>query len=283
MIDLCELAHLPAPGAARLFRRSRRRLAAAATSARAARRSTTPRSMRRKRSRRWRAPASALAPAISPIFSSARRPRRSRRRGHDRLKTFGAGQERSRRAWIATVRQLFAAGALEEASAEHGGFRLTAHGEDILFGREPITLRAPPASGRRDRRDARAGRGGAARDGLDAVGGGALRAAAGSCATSLAKAEGIAAYMVFADRTLVEMAERAPADAAATARYPRGRRAQARTATAAIFLAGNRGFLNRRRRAAAIRGWRLAPEAGILGRFGRNSAGFNCACANPHL
>ena len=33
--------------------------------------------------------------------------------------------------------------------------------------------------------------------------------------TSLAKSEGIAAYMVFADRTLIEMAERRPNDAAA--------------------------------------------------------------------
>jgi ATP-dependent DNA helicase RecQ len=76
------------------------------------------------------------------------------RHKHDELKTFGAGRERSRHAWIATARQLFAAGALAEVSEEHGGFRVTDKGKDVLFGREPISLRVvaePPAGARRDR------------------------------------------------------------------------------------------------------------------------------------
>ena len=134
-----------------------------------------------------------------------------RRHGHDTLKTFGAGRERGRHDWIATVRQLFAAGALEEASDEHGGFRLTPLGEDILFGRRSITLRAPPAvSTRRERRECRRTAPDAGRAGLEPSAA-ALFEQLRELRTSLAKAEGIAAYMVFADRTLVEMAERRPA------------------------------------------------------------------------
>jgi ATP-dependent DNA helicase RecQ len=74
-----------------------------------------------------------------------------RRHGHARLKTFGAGRDRDRRAWMVTVRKLFAAGALGEASQAHGGFRLTEKGEAILFGRETIALRVAeePAAPRR--------------------------------------------------------------------------------------------------------------------------------------
>lgn len=132
-----------------------------------------------------------------------------RHRGHDTLKTFGAGRERGRRDWIATIRQLFAAGALEDASAEHGGFRITPLGEDILFGRRPITMRLlpPAAATRRERNRAR----GASAGVLDASGD-ALFQHLRQVRTGLAKTEGIAAYMVFADRTLVEMAERRPGD-----------------------------------------------------------------------
>jgi ATP-dependent DNA helicase RecQ len=135
-----------------------------------------------------------------------------RRTGHDRLKTFGAGRERNRRAWIVTVRQLFAAGALAEASADHGGFCLTALGKDILFGRERIELRAVPDQPptRRERRrdqDAR-------RDGLDPDAA-ALFEHLRATRLQLARSEGIAAFMVFPDRTLMEMAARRPRDAAA--------------------------------------------------------------------
>jgi ATP-dependent DNA helicase RecQ len=132
-----------------------------------------------------------------------------RRRGHDTLKTFGAGKDRGRRDWMAVIRQLFAAGALEDASAEHGGFRIAPLGEDILFGRQSITLRLlpPAAATRRERNRTRE----APEGGLEASSA-ALFQHLRQVRTSLAKSERIAAYMVFADRTLVEMAERRPAD-----------------------------------------------------------------------
>jgi ATP-dependent DNA helicase RecQ len=135
------------------------------------------------------------------------------RLGHDKLKTFGVGQDRDRRAWTATIRQLFAAGALAEASDEHGGFSLTEKGEAILVGREPIRLREPEIGGAarrgRGRREDRAARSAGLDERASAVFE-ALRA----LRLSLAREEGVAAFIIFPDRTLVEMAERRPASLA---------------------------------------------------------------------
>src|SRR5215207_11559162 len=74
-----------------------------------------------------------------------------RRNGHLDLKTFGVGRDKSQRAWRSVLRQLFAAGAVEETGGEYPGLRLTEKGEAILFGRERIALRAEPE--RRARRE----------------------------------------------------------------------------------------------------------------------------------
>jgi ATP-dependent DNA helicase RecQ len=127
-----------------------------------------------------------------------------RRNGHDAIKTFGVGKDRSKHEWSAIVRQLFAARAL--ASTEHGGFALTRKGEDILFGRAQISLRrdplTPAARGRRS--DARRG---------ETLGGEDERvlAALKRKRLELARELSLPAYMIFPDRTLIEMASRRPA------------------------------------------------------------------------
>lgn len=131
------------------------------------------------------------------------------RHGHDGVKTFGVGSDQSRAHWMALVRQLFAIQALEEASAEHGGFRITAHGEDILFGRERVEL--PEIRERNETEPGfRRSKGRAMPEPLD---GPHARVLAGLKRRRLeiAREEGVAAYMVFPDRTLIEMAEAMPA------------------------------------------------------------------------
>ncbi|SEQ64709.1 ATP-dependent DNA helicase RecQ [Faunimonas pinastri] len=128
-----------------------------------------------------------------------------KRHGHQELKTFGAGKERSRRSWSAIVRQLFAAGALSEAG-EHGGFAMTQKGVDVLFGREPIRLRVQDEStARRDRGGDRNNRA----DGLDGETA-ALFEHLRKRRLQLAREEKVAAYVIFPDRTLIDMAERKP-------------------------------------------------------------------------
>ena len=128
-----------------------------------------------------------------------------RRHGHDSLKTFGIGKDKSKRTWQTIVRQLFAAGALTEASAEHGGFRLTESGVAILKGSEKISLRVvAETAGRRPRRE----RSAPVAD-LDAAGT-ALFEHLRALRLEIARKDGVAAYMVFADRTLIDMARLRP-------------------------------------------------------------------------
>ncbi len=125
-----------------------------------------------------------------------------RRHGHDAIKTFGAGKEHSKQEWASILRQLFAAGALRTASAEHGGFALTQRGEDILFGRETILLRSDPLTSRERRRKEAPS--------LDEATDRIL-AALKRKRRELAQEEGVPAYVIFADRTLIDMAEKRPA------------------------------------------------------------------------
>ncbi len=132
------------------------------------------------------------------------------RNRHDALKTFGVGRDRDGRAWQGTIRQLFAAGALGEASQEHGGFALTERGEAILFGRERIALRPlrGPAAGSSRRRGSSEPRENRLA-GLDADAS-RLFEALRAVRSGFAKAEGVAAFMIFPDRTLIEMATLRP-------------------------------------------------------------------------
>ncbi|WP_298353255.1 DNA helicase RecQ [Rhodoblastus sp.] len=129
-----------------------------------------------------------------------------RRNGHDGLKTFGVGAECNKQEWASTFRQLFAAGALRTASAEHGGFALTEKGEAILRGHEIFMLRADaPREKSRDR--ARK----APRGGTPAQGENPIFEILRKLRREIAQEQGVAAYMIFADRTLMEMADRRPA------------------------------------------------------------------------
>ncbi len=124
------------------------------------------------------------------------------RNGHDSIKTFGAGKEHSKAAWASIIRQLVAAGAL--LVTEHGGFALSRTGEEILFGRETIALRNDPARPR-ERKPARRPfpAGEEAADGV--------LTALKRKRLDLAREQNVPAFMIFADRTLIDMTEKRPA------------------------------------------------------------------------
>ena len=128
-----------------------------------------------------------------------------RRNGHDAIKTFGVGADRSKHEWASILRQLFAAGALATASDEHGGFALTQKGADILRGRETMRLRSDPLTPReRKARRGAANEGGASPDER-------VLTALKRKRLELAREEGVPAFVIFADRTLIDMAARRPA------------------------------------------------------------------------
>jgi len=135
-----------------------------------------------------------------------------RRNGHAALKTFGVGADKPVAAWRAILRQLFAAGAVAEKDDGYGGLAMTEKGEAILFGRETIALRPDPEPKAAEPRGKRRP---PAREGGDLDLGEADEALfqhlRGLRAT-IARTEGIAAFMVFPDRTLIEMAKSKPVD-----------------------------------------------------------------------
>ncbi len=124
--------------------------------------------------------------------------------GHDRLPTFGVGAERSRNEWRSIFRQLYAAGLIWMDFAEHGRWSLTEEGSHVLRGRAAIQLRSD-VLGRKERKK----RGATAPADIGRADA-ALLSALKSLRLTLAVAEGVPAYVVFADRSLIEMATHKP-------------------------------------------------------------------------
>jgi ATP-dependent DNA helicase RecQ len=129
---------------------------------------------------------------------------------HDQIKTFGAGRDRPVRGWMSILRQLFAAGAVTHRD-EHGGLALTETGVAILKGEQPVTLREDAARSdpapRRDRSRSSAER----FEGLDEDESEAFQRLR-ALRITLAREEGVAAYMIFPDRTLIDMVRTRPND-----------------------------------------------------------------------
>ena len=131
--------------------------------------------------------------------------------GHDRLPTFGVGADRSANAWRSVVRQMVAAGYLRIDIAGYGGLGITDKGRELLRGngvflcREDTVIARGPAPAR-ESRARRTGPQERAPDGEEA----ALLAALKALRLELARERGVPAYIVFPDRTLIDMARRRP-------------------------------------------------------------------------
>ncbi|MGE0647633.1 MAG: DNA helicase RecQ [Alphaproteobacteria bacterium] len=127
------------------------------------------------------------------------------RRGHDRLPTFGVGTERDRHGWRSLFRQLSGLGLIETEMREYAGWRVTPTGRAVLRGGERLMLRedvlAPTARRRTKRAEAPA---------EIAVADATLLAALKARRRELAQALAVPAYVVFPDRTLIELAVRKP-------------------------------------------------------------------------
>jgi ATP-dependent DNA helicase RecQ len=127
--------------------------------------------------------------------------------GHESLPVFGVGAGRTNQEWNAMIRQLVASGFLRIDIQGYGGLGLTEKGMALLKGEEefrfrPDTVRkAGRAAGRKQRAEAEA---------LDEPGL-ALLQALKQLRLDLARERGVPAYVVFSDKTLIDMAARRPA------------------------------------------------------------------------
>jgi len=132
-------------------------------------------------------------------------------RGHDGLPTFGVGEDLSKEEWMSVFRQLFAAGAIDQPVDGHGEWIITAKGKEVLFGRQPLKLRPPQDA--RSAKTARTRPSDAAEQ-LLSERDRTLYAALRKKRLELAKEAGKPAYTIFADRTLIELAQHKPNDLA---------------------------------------------------------------------
>jgi ATP-dependent DNA helicase RecQ len=116
--------------------------------------------------------------------------------GHDQLSTYGIGQELTRMGWQHLARQLVQQGLLAEIDS-YGGLKLTSEGRAALQNRTPIqgVLHAAPRKAART---------------AQAVGAiehdAALFQILRALRKELADTAGVPPYVIFSDRTLVEMA-----------------------------------------------------------------------------
>ncbi|MFD0859308.1 DNA helicase RecQ [Roseovarius aquimarinus] len=125
-----------------------------------------------------------------------------RQRGHDDLPTFGVGKDLSKGSWQAIFRQMMGHDLVRPDPERHGALRMTDPAVPILKGEAEITLRKDMVHAG-DRRPAVK----ALVSDEDAP----LLSALKAKRRAFAEAQGVPAYIVFNDRTLIEMAEARPA------------------------------------------------------------------------
>ena len=135
--------------------------------------------------------------------------------GHDRLSTFGIGTEHDSRSWRAILRQLIALRLVEVDLAGHGGLSIAPAGREFLRERPTLMLRVPSGP--------RARRGKVARAATQAAvpeGDRDLFQALREKRVEIARAQNVPPYVIFHDRTLIELAATRPASRSEMAAVP---------------------------------------------------------------
>ncbi|MBI1217155.1 MAG: DNA helicase RecQ [Rhodobacteraceae bacterium] len=123
-----------------------------------------------------------------------------RQRNHDQLPTFGVGRDLTKPVWQAIFRQMMGRDLVRPDAERHGALRMTEAARPILRGEATIQLR----------RDTVQARTKPLVKTLVAEEDAPLLSALKAKRRALAEAARVPAYVVFPDRTLIEMAERRP-------------------------------------------------------------------------
>ena len=178
-----------------------------------------------------------------------------RERGHDQLPTFGVGSEHGRGQWQAIFRQMMGLDLCRPDPERHGALHLTEAAHPVLRGEESVTLRADTTKAAKPANVLRA---------QVAEEDEPLLSALKAKRRALAEAARVPAYVIFPDRTLIEMASSRPQDLDAMARIG-GVGAKKLESFGAAFLeviAGAAAPMHPARRALAGR-----PEGALLDRL----------------
>ncbi|MFK7875540.1 MAG: DNA helicase RecQ [Paracoccaceae bacterium] len=124
-----------------------------------------------------------------------------RARGHEKLPTYGVGGEYDKRGWQAVFRQMMGHDLIRPDPERHGALRMTDRALPILRDEEAITLRRDTLRAAARRPIVKT---------LVSEEDAPLMSALKAKRRALAEAAKLPAYMVFNDKTLIEMAERRP-------------------------------------------------------------------------
>ncbi len=129
-----------------------------------------------------------------------------RQRQHDQIPTFGVGADRPGGQWRSIFLQLYAAGLINLEIADYGGWSVTELGRQTLKARSRIDLRTDVLAqkpAKKSKTSATAPVASGDRGLLDAL---------KELRRDIAKTQNVPAYVVFADRSLLEMAAQKPRD-----------------------------------------------------------------------
>jgi ATP-dependent DNA helicase RecQ len=135
--------------------------------------------------------------------------------GHDRVSTFAIGKEHDSRTWRAILRQLIALRLVEVDLAGHGGLSIAPAGRDFLRDKPTLMLRVPGTQRARHQKIARS----AAQSGV-AEADRNLFQALRQKRMEMARAQNVPPYVIFHDKTLIELAAARPASRAEMANVP---------------------------------------------------------------
>lgn len=124
--------------------------------------------------------------------------------GQDDLPAFGSGAVRRKEEWRAIIRQMVGGGFLDQDVAGYGGLSVTEDGAALLRGERPFLYRPDTAPARKDRATTPTG------DITQEQS--ALLAELKKLRLHLATERKLPAYLIFSDKTLLDMARIAPRD-----------------------------------------------------------------------
>lgn len=136
--------------------------------------------------------------------------------GHDKISTYGIGKEHDNRTWRAILRQLIAARLIEVDLAGHGGLSISDTGRDFLREKPTLMLRKPQAP-RKTSRDRQSS--GAKTVDLP-VEDAALFQALRERRMEIARTQNLPPYVIFHDKTLIELAGARPTSRSEMAEVP---------------------------------------------------------------
>jgi ATP-dependent DNA helicase RecQ len=125
--------------------------------------------------------------------------------GHCNLPVFGSGAARRKEEWQTLIRQLVASGFLDHDAAGFGGLSIAQAGDALLRGEGKFRYRAASVR-RRSKRENRATASAVPLNDQQS----SLLASLKEVRLRLAKQRRVPAYVIFSDRTLIDMAEKRP-------------------------------------------------------------------------